>query len=148
MTKHLLILWLQSSSAVNSETRKTKSATASTYYVCSEVIELVVTVIFFCMLSFKPAFSVSSINLMKGYFNSSSFSAIRAVLFALFEVVDISPKSLEYEMQYFGAASKLTKQSVSFQDKPFKITVIQVYAITTDSEEGEVVQFTEDLNTF
>ena len=34
---------------------------------------------------------------------------------------------------------------VHFQGKPFNITVIQVYAPTTDVEEAEVDQFFEDL---
>ena len=35
--------------------------------------------------------------------------------------------------------------SVRFQGKPFNITVIQVYAPTTNAEEGEAEQFYEDL---
>ena len=35
--------------------------------------------------------------------------------------------------------------SVRFQDKPFKITVIQVYAPTSNIEEAEVEQICEDL---
>ena len=35
--------------------------------------------------------------------------------------------------------------SVRFQGKPFNITVIQVYALTTNTEEAEVEQFYEDL---
>ena len=35
--------------------------------------------------------------------------------------------------------------SVCFQGKPFNITVIQVYAPTTDVKEAEVEQFCEDL---
>ena len=35
--------------------------------------------------------------------------------------------------------------SVCFQGKPFSITVIQVYAPTTDAEESEVEWFYEDL---
>ena len=35
--------------------------------------------------------------------------------------------------------------SVRFQGKPFNITVIQVYAPTSNAEEGEVEQFYEDL---
>ena len=35
--------------------------------------------------------------------------------------------------------------SVHFQGKPFNITVIQVYAPTSNTEEGEVEQFYEDL---
>ena len=35
--------------------------------------------------------------------------------------------------------------SVRFQDKPFSITVIQVYASITNAEEAEVEWFYEDL---
>ena len=35
--------------------------------------------------------------------------------------------------------------SVRFQGKPFSITVIQVYAPTSNAEEAEVEQFYEDL---
>ena len=35
--------------------------------------------------------------------------------------------------------------SVRFQGKPFKITVIQVYAPTSSADEAEVEQFYEDL---
>ena len=32
-----------------------------------------------------------------------------------------------------------------FQDKPFNITVIQIYALTSNAEEAEVERFYEDL---
>ena len=35
--------------------------------------------------------------------------------------------------------------SVHFQGKPFNITVIQVYAPTSNTEEAEIEQFYEDL---
>ena len=35
--------------------------------------------------------------------------------------------------------------SICFQGKPFSITVIQVYAPTSNAEEAEVEQFYEDL---
>ena len=38
--------------------------------------------------------------------------------------------------------------SVRFQGKPFNITVIQVYAPTSNAEEAEVEQFYEDLQDF
>ena len=38
--------------------------------------------------------------------------------------------------------------SVCFQGKPFNITVIQVYALTSNAEEAEVEQFYEDLQDF
>ena len=37
---------------------------------------------------------------------------------------------------------------VRFQGKPFNITVIQVYAPITDTEEAEVDQFNEELQDF
>ena len=38
--------------------------------------------------------------------------------------------------------------SVCFQGKSFSITIIQVYAATTDATEAEVNQFYEDLQGF
>ena len=38
--------------------------------------------------------------------------------------------------------------SVCFQDKPFNITVIQAYALTSNAEEAEVEWFYEDLQDF
>ena len=35
--------------------------------------------------------------------------------------------------------------SVRFQGKPFNITIIQVYALTSNAEEAEIEQFNEDL---
>ena len=35
--------------------------------------------------------------------------------------------------------------SVCFQGKPFNMTVIQVYALTSNAKESEVKQFYEDL---
>jgi len=49
-------------------------------------------------------------------------------------------------MQYLGATSKTTKMILlHFQVKPFNITVIQVYAPTTNAKETEDDQFHEDL---
>ena len=48
-------------------------------------------------------------------------------------------------MQYLDAISKMTERSVCFQGKPFNITVIQVYAPTSNAEEAEVEQLYEDL---
>ena len=41
--------------------------------------------------------------------------------------------------------SQKQQNDLCFQGKPFNITVIQVYAPTTNSEEAEVEQFYEDL---
>ena len=48
-------------------------------------------------------------------------------------------------MQYWGAISKTTEMIlVCFHDKPFNITVIQVYAPATNAEEAKVEGFYED----
>ena len=48
-------------------------------------------------------------------------------------------------MQSLDSVSKMTEWSVFFQGKPFNITVIQVYAQTSNAEEAEVEWFCEDL---
>ena len=48
-------------------------------------------------------------------------------------------------MQYLDAISKTTEWSLRFQGKPFNITVIQVYAPTSNAEEAEVERFYEDI---
>ena len=48
-------------------------------------------------------------------------------------------------MQYLAAVSNDRKISVPFQGKPFDITVIKVYAPTSNAEEAEVEMFCEDL---
>ena len=46
----------------------------------------------------------------------------------------------------FGCNLKNDRMSsVHFQGKPFNITVIQVYALTSNAEEAEIEQFCEDL---
>ena len=50
----------------------------------------------------------------------------------------------ESKMQYWAAISKTTMISVHFQGKPFNITVIQVYILTSNAEEAEVEQFYKD----
>ena len=49
-------------------------------------------------------------------------------------------------MQYLKCNLKNDRMiSICFQGKPFKISVIQVYAPTTNAEEAEVEWFYEDL---
>ena len=48
-------------------------------------------------------------------------------------------------MQVLGAITKKDRMiSVRFQSKPFNITVIQVYAPTSNAEEAEVEEFYEE----
>ena len=78
-SKHLLISWLHSPSAVILEPKKMKSLTVSIVSpsICYEVMERDAMILVFWMLSFKPAFSPSSFTFIKRLFNSSSLSAIR-----------------------------------------------------------------------
>jgi len=80
-SKHLLISWLQSPSAVILEPRKIKSATVSTVSpsICHEVMGLGAMILVFWMLSFKPTFSLYSFTFIKRLFSSSSLSATRVV---------------------------------------------------------------------
>ena len=80
-SKHHLFSWLQSPSAVILESKKIKSDTASTFSfsVCHEVVGLNAMILVFGMLSFKPAFSLSSFTLNKRFFSSSLLSAIRVI---------------------------------------------------------------------
>src|SRR5574341_1181840 len=48
-------------------------------------------------------------------------------------------------MQYLDASQNDKMIFVRFQGKPFNITVIQVYALTSNTEDAEVQQFYEDL---
>ena len=79
--KHLLISWLQSPSAAILELKKIKSVTASIFSssVCREVMGLGAMILVFWMLSFKPAFSLSSFTFIKRLFRSSLLSAIMVV---------------------------------------------------------------------
>ena len=80
-SKHLLISWLQSPSAVILEPQKIKSDTVSTVSpsICHEVMRTDAKILVFWMLSFKPTFSLSSFTFIKRLFSSSSLPAIRVV---------------------------------------------------------------------
>ena len=79
--KRLLISWLQSPSAVILEPPKIKCLIVSIVSpsVCHEVVEPDAMILVFWMLSFKPAFSLSSFTFIKRLFNSSLLSAMRVV---------------------------------------------------------------------
>ena len=78
-SKGLLILWLQSLSTVILQPKKIKSVTASTFSpsFCHEVMGLDAIIFVFWMLSFKPAFSLSSFTFNKRLFSYSLLSAIK-----------------------------------------------------------------------
>ena len=77
--KHLLISWLQSPSAVILEPQKIKSVTVSIISpsVCHEMMGPDAMIFVFQMLSFKPAFSFSSLSFIQRLISFSSLSAIK-----------------------------------------------------------------------
>ena len=80
-SKHPLISWLQSPSAVVFEPKKIKSVTVSivSLSICHDVMGPDAMILVFWMMNFKPAFSLSSFTFIKRLFSSSSLSAIRVV---------------------------------------------------------------------
>ena len=95
-SKHFLITWLQSPSAVILEPKKIKSVTVSIVspFICQEVIVLNTMILLFLTVSFKPAFSTLLFHFIKRLFSSSSLSAIRVVSSAYLRF-DISPSNLD-----------------------------------------------------
>ena len=95
-SKRLLISWLQSPSVVILETKKIKSLTVSSVSpsICHEVMGPDVMILVFRMLSFKPAFSLSSFTFIKRLFSSSSLSAIRVVSSAYLRLLIFLPAIL------------------------------------------------------
>ena len=123
-SKCLLILWLQSPSAVILEPQKIKSATVSTVSppICHEVMGSDAMVLVVWMLSFKPTFSFSSFTFIKRFFSSSSLSALRVVSSAYLRFLIFLPAILipacassspEFFMMY--SAYKLNKQGNNIQ---------------------------------
>jgi len=94
-SKHLLISWLQSPSAVILEPKKRKSATASIVSpsICHEVMGPDVTILVFWMLSCKPDFSLSSFTFIKRIF-SSLLPTIRVVSSAYLRLLIFLPAIL------------------------------------------------------
>ena len=131
-SKHLLISWLQSTSAVILEPKKTKSVTVSIVspFICHEVMGLDVTIFTFWMLNFKPAFSFSSFTFIKRLFSSSPLSAtrvvssahLRSLIFLLSILIPTcASSSLAFCLMYY--ACKLNEQgdNIHFWHTPFPI---------------------------
>ena len=95
-SKHLLISWLQSPSTVILEPKKIKSVTVSIVSpsICHEVMGLDARNLVFWMLSFKPAFSLSTFAFIKRLFSSFSLSAIRVVSSTCLRLLMFLPANL------------------------------------------------------
>ena len=94
--KCLLISWLWSPSAVIFELKKIKSLTV--FIVCPSICHGVMgpdaMILVFWMLSFKPAFSLSSFNFIKRLFSSSLLSVKRVVSSAYLRLLIFLPAIL------------------------------------------------------
>ena len=95
-SKHVLISWLQSPFAVILEPKKIKSVTVSivSTSICHEAKGQDVMIFTFWMLSFKPAFSLSSFTFIKRLFRSSLLSAIGVVSSAYLRLLIFLPAIL------------------------------------------------------
>jgi len=131
-SKHLLISWWQTPSAVILEPRKIKYDTVSTVppFISPGVMGPDSMIFVFWMLSFQPTFSLSTFTFIKRLFSSSSLSVIRVVLSAYLRLLIFLPAILipacvssspAFLMMYF--AYKLNKQGDNIQSwcTPFPI---------------------------
>ena len=129
-SKHLLISWLQSPLVCWSPKKQSVTVSMVSPFICHEVIELDAMILVFWMLSFKPAFSLSSFTFIKRLFSSSSLSAIRVVSSAYLGLLIFLPSVLipacassspAFPMMY--SACKLNKQGDNIQPwfTPFQI---------------------------
>ena len=91
-SKHLLISWLQSPSAVILEPKKKKSVTVPIVSppICHEVMGSDAMILVFWMPSFKPAFSLSSFTVIKRLYSFFTFCHYGDII-RISEVVDIFP---------------------------------------------------------
>ena len=123
-SKHLLISWLQSPSAVILQPPKIESDTVSTVSpsISHELMGPDAMILVFWMLSFKPTFSLFSLTLIKRLFSYSLVSAIRVVSSAYLRLLIFLPAILiqacassspAFLMMY--SAYKLNKQGDSIQ---------------------------------
>ena len=167
--KHLLILWLQSPSAVILEPKKIKSVTVSIISpsICHEVMGPDAMILVFWMLSFKPTFSLSSFTLIKKLY-SSLLSAIRVVssaylrlLIFLLEILIPACVSSSPAFLMMYSAHKLNKQGDNIQPwcTPFPMWNQSVVSMSSSNycfltciqisqEAGQVVWYSHLLKNF
>ena len=123
-SKCLLILWLHLLSALILDPKKMKSDTVFTFSpsICHEVVGLDAMILAFWILSFKPAFSLSSFTFIKKLFSSSLLSAIRVVSSVYLRLLTFllpflskacDASSPAFHMMY--SAYKLSKQGNNIQ---------------------------------
>ena len=133
-SKHLLISWLQSPSAVilkpSPPKKKSLSVSIVSPSICHEVMGPDAMILVFWMLTLKPRFSLSTFTFIKRLFSSSSLSDIRVVSSAYLRLLIFIPAILisncassspGFLMMY--SSHKLNKQGDNIQPchTPFPI---------------------------
>ena len=95
-SKHLLISWLQSPSALILGPKNIKSLIISIVSpsICHEVMGTDAMIFIFWLFSFKPTFPLSSFTFFKRFFSSSSLSAIRVLSSAYLKLLTFPPAIL------------------------------------------------------
>ena len=95
-SKHLLISWLQSLSEVIYGSKENKIYHCFHFFpsISCKVMGPGTIILVFWILSFKPAFSLSSFTLIKRLLNSSSLSSIRVVSSAYLTLLIFLPEIL------------------------------------------------------
>ena len=102
-TKWLFVSWLQSPSAMILEPPPQKKIYHCFHFslsICHEVMGSYVMIFVFFMLSFKPAFSLSSFTLIKRLFSSSLLFCHYSGVICISEVIDISPSNLDFNLWF------------------------------------------------
>ena len=131
-SKHLLISWLQSSSAVILEPPKLKSVTLFTVSpaICHEAMGRDAMILVFWMLIFKSAFSLSTFTFIRRLFSSPSLSAVRVMSCEYLRLWIFLPTNLipayassSLALHIMYSAYKLNKQDDNIQPwrTPFPI---------------------------
>ena len=122
-SKHLLISWLQSPSAVILKSPQIKSLTVSIVSpsICHKVMETDAMILVFWMLSFKTTFSLC-LTFIKRLFSSPLLSAVSVVssvylrlLIFLLQILIPACASLSLAVHMMHSAYKLNKQSDNTQ---------------------------------
>ena len=138
------------------KTKKIKSVTVSIFFpICHEVMEQDAMILVLWMLSFKPAFLLSSFTLIKRLFGSSSLSAIRVVscahlrllIFFLAILIPACKSSLEFSLMY--SANQLNRVTIyslvvflsQFWTSPFFHLCCFLICIQVSQETGKVVWY-------
>ena len=114
-SKSLLISWLQSPSAVIFKPPKIKSLTVSIFppSICHEVMRPDAKILVLWMLSFKPAFSLSSQGALQFLFTFCHKGGINCIS----EVIDISPCNLNSSLCFIQPIISLDRPRQNIKNK-------------------------------